>query len=471
MINYKYTILASAILLISAWGCKTAEKIYTANDYGFPNDYLGHVDSKSAASLAVNEFFTDKTLVALIDTALSQNADIHIAMQKVKMAKANLLLNKGAMLPSIDINIYSSANRYGKYTMNGVGNSQSPEIPYPVTPEYYAGLASSWEIDVWGKLRNKKKAAQLRYLSSNAGKNYLVTTLLSEVAYRYYTLASLDDELIIIRKNIKLQESALEIVRLQKEGGRATELAVKQFVAQLVKTQSIEYQVRQDIFTTENELNFLIGRYPHKIERSTDSFTLEQLNSLSTGIPSDLLQNRQDIVQAELELKASHADIASARAAFLPSFNLGANVGYNAYNATVLFNPASIAFGLIGNLSNPVLNKNAIKANYDLTIAGHKVAYYQYGRTVMNAIYEVISNIQTIDNLKSQYALNENEAVALNEAVMISNDLYVAGYANYLEVITAQKNALEAELNVVRTRRKIQFSTINLYRSLGGGWK
>ncbi len=185
-------------------------------------------------------------------------------------------------------------------------------------------------------------------------------------------------------------------------------------------------------------------------------------------MPARLLSARPDILQAELELKATNADVAAAKAAFLPSVNLGGGIGYNTYSATMLFNPASFAYSMLGGLTAPVLNKNALRANYNQMLAEHTGAFYQYGKTVMNAVFEVATGIESLENLRSEYSYNLKAAAGLNEAVNISNDLYVAGYANYMEIITAQKNALEAELDVTLTKKKLLFGSVALYRALGG---
>ena len=471
MLRQKNKLVFTALLVaISVSACVTTPKTYNRGDITVPEGFKGKRDSNSLVKLKPEQFFLDKELVNLIDTALQNNADLKMALQRVEAARANLLMSKGALYPSLDINATAGASKYGKYSMNGLGNEQTTGVPYPVTPDYLLGFNSSWEVDIWGKIRNRKAAAQYRFLASEAGRNYLVTSLLSEVAYRYYSLASLNEELKIIRDNIKLQEQALEVVKLQKEGGRATSLAVKQFEAQVMKTRSMEYEVKQDITTNENELNFLLGRYPQAINLGMAPFNPDLFNTPGNGIPADLLQNRPDVVAAELELSASRADVAAAKAAFLPSVNIMASAGYNSFNTSMLFNPASFAYGILGGITGPVFNKNVIKANYNAMLANHKGAYYQYGKTVMNAVYEVITSVETMENLKAQYSLSGQQATLLNDAVSIANDLYMAGYANYLEVITAQKNALEAELDVVKARKKILFSRVNLYRSLGGGW-
>ncbi len=467
----QYRYISFILVLVLVAGCKVTDKTYTAADYSLPADYAGKRDTGTMAKMSWDKFFADKDLVALMSNALKQNPDLMMALQKVEVARAGLLMNKGALMPSLEAGAAASGNRYGRYTMNGAGNITTPEIPYPLVPDYNLGLSSSWEVDIWGKLRNRKKAAQLRLLSSEMGKNAVVTSLLSEVAYRYYELVSLDDELEILEENRKLQETALEIVTIQKDGGRATELAVKQFAAQLMQTKSMEYKARQEIARVEYELNFLSGVLPQKISRTNSIFNGEMPRSIAGGVPSDLLHNRPDVMQAELELRATKADVAAARAAFLPSFNIAATAGFNAYNPGMLFHPLSLAYGILGGATAPLFNRHLIRASYNLSMAEHKASYYQYGKTALNAVYEVLTSMNNIENLRLQYELNEKEATTLSEAVAISKDLYVTGYANYLEVITAQKNALEAQLNVIQTRKNVYFAFINLYRALGGGWQ
>ncbi len=446
-------------------GCKISERTYTANDVAVPADYKGRTDT--GALPAYRSFFSDKYLLALIDTALRNNADYHIALQKTLAARAAYIARKGELLPTLELKGSGGQTRFGKYTMDGMGNMTTPGVPYPEINDFFAGAGASWEADIWGKLRNKKKAAQLRVLATEAGQRFVAANIIAEVAYKYYTLAALDEELKIIRKNVQLQQTALDIIKLQKEGGRATELAVKQFAALLAKTQGMEYSIKTEIATTENELNFLLGRYATDIPRNPLS-TADADKVTQIGVPARLLANRPDIVQAAQELQATKAEVAAAKAAFLPSINIGGSIGYNTYDAATLFNPASFAYNLLGSLAAPVLNKNALRAGYQQMLAEHTGAYYQYGKTVMNAVFEALSGIERLENVRAEYVYNLKAASELNEAVNISNDLYVAGYANYMEIITAQKNALEAELDVVQTKKKLLFGSVGLYRALGG---
>jgi outer membrane protein, multidrug efflux system len=463
-----YSIIAGAL----SWSaCKAPEKIYSSADAKVPEKYDRQYDTSEVEIANWRLFFKDTNLVALMNTALENNFDLLTAQQKVEIAGNNLMRSKGRQSPSLGINTFGSNTKYGRHTMDGAGNATTPEVPSPIVPSYMLGVSSSWEADIWGKLRNEKRAAQMRFLSTKMGRNLVVTSLLSEIAYQYYELISLDLELNVIERNIKLQEAALEVVRVQKLAGRATELAVKQFLAQLLHTQSLEAQTKQEIVRVSNEINFLTGRYADDIKRDTSIFKQPLPQIAKTGVPAAILTSRPDIIQAEMELKATKCDIDAARAAFLPSLTISAHAGYNTYHPELLFDPVSMAFGFIGTLSGPLINRKFFKANYATAIATNKEAYYQYSKSVMGAVYEVKTNLKKIDNLQKQYSLNEREAATLTEAIDIAKDLYIAGYANYMEVITAQKNAVDASLKVVKTRKDLYVGAVDLYRALGGGWQ
>ena len=465
MKNNILAFIAALSLIISS--CTVKDKAYLASDVQTPATFNGRADSASAASMSYSKFFTDRELVTLLDTALSNNADVRIAYERVEAARAGLLSARGALFPSFNVQMIGGSTRFGNYTMDGMGNATTPGVPFPIINDYFPGVSSTWEADVWGKLKNKRRAAQMRYFATKSGADLVKTRLISEVAYRYYNLCALDEELSILDTNIRLQTRALEIVKLQKEAGRATELAVKQCEAQLARTRGMEYSVKTDILTAENELNFLLGRYSAPVKRS--GIKLDQADKITgIGVPAQLLQRRPDVIQAEMELSASNADVASARAAFFPSLSISATTGFNSYRAAVLFDPLSAAYNVVGSLVAPVFNRNIIRAGYNAAKAGNREAYAHYGKTVMNAVYEVSTNVGRIANLKAQYAQNVTAATALDEAVAISGDLFIGGYANYLEIITAQRNAIEADLEVVQSKKNIMIGVVDLYRALGG---
>lgn len=443
-----------------------------------PARYQKGLDSAYTGPVQLKSFFRDPFLLQLLDTARTKNNDLQAALQRVQMAGASVQYARSNALPQIDFNTTAGFEHYGDYTMNGVGNydtNLSPNIngrqhiPDP-TPDYFVGFRSSWEVDIWGKLNNQKKAALARFLASKSAYRLLTTELTTQIASAYYQLLALDSELAIIKKNIVLQENALDIVKIQKTGGRATELAVQQFAAQLAHTRSLQYNTAQQVAETENRLRLLTGNFNQPIRRDTSIFSLAMPTQLKAGVPAQLLLSRPDIRQAELTLTALNADIRAARAAFFPSVTLSPYAGYNAFKTAVLFNPASAVFGLIGGLTTPVFNRKKIKADYNYKIAEARAALYRYQQTSLKAYQEVMNGLNGMQNFSNYYQQKQGEVSALEKAVDVSNDLYLVGRASYLEVITAQRNVLDAELEMAVAKRNLYLNEIDLYRALGGGW-
>lgn len=430
----------------------------------------------TSTPLTYQQFFSDPYLKQLLDTALHNNTDIQLALQRVEMTKAQLMVASKAWLPAVNAAVDAGVERYGDYTMNGVGNydtnlsqniNNNQKIPNP-TPNYFIGLKSAWEIDLWGKLKNGKKAAQQRMLASEQGRRLVTTQLIANVAGMYYQILALDNERSVLERNIALQESALATVRIQQEAGRATLLAVQQFHAQLLNTQSLMMGIRQQTTRLENQLNALLGRFPQAIPRDTSLLTAALPPYAGTGMPADLLSHRPDIQQAALELGAAKADVAAAKAAFLPSVNINPYIGFNSFRANLLFNTGSVAYGLLGGITAPILNKKQLAAQYQVNSATALSAFYNYRQRVIDGYQEVMTALSQLHNGQEAFRLKEAEVIMLRDGVSTANDLYMTGYANYLEVITAQKSVLEAELALANNRRELFLGTIELYRALGG---
>jgi NodT family efflux transporter outer membrane factor (OMF) lipoprotein len=444
-----------------------------------PQAFAGRTDTTSIGDISPGAFFADEYLVNLVDTALRHNYDALIALQRIEAARATFEVSRATLLPSVDVVAAAGVDKYGKYTMNGVGNFDTNlsehvdgdlRIPNP-TPDYFLGLRSAWEIDLWGKLRSRKKALYARYLASRQGRHLVATSLVAEVATRYYQLLALVDELEIIRKNIALQEISLETIKIQKLGGRATQLAVQQFEAQLLRTRSLEAEKRQEIIATENGLNLLLGRYPQPIRRGVPLREQQLPREVAAGIPAQMLRRRPDVQRAALEMTAAKAEVDAAKAAFLPSLRITPYLGLNAFKASLLLNPGSVAYGALAGLAAPVLNRKALRSNYYRTSAGNTEAFYRYQRAVLSGYQEVVTGLSRIENLNKVYAFRTQEVAVLLDAVSTANTLFVAGYASYLEVVTAQRRVLEAELELIDTRQQQFLSLVDLYRSLGGGWQ
>ena len=462
-------------LCLGFTNCKPSKTATSSLFKKTPSSFNTRTDSTNSATINWKTYFDNPTLVELIDTALANNLDLLMSLQKINVARAQVKYSKGLYLPYVSGAASLGQRRFGRYTMDGAGNSSTYMTPGKIVPtnlpDYYGGLQSSWEIDIWGKLRNKKRAAVARYLASIEGRNLVTTNLISEIAGSYYELLALDIELDIIRETIILQNNQLSIILLQKETGRANELVVKQFEAQVLNSKSLEIEVLQKIIEHETKLNFLLGRFPQPVKRDKLSFTQSVPAQVHVGIPSDLLINRPDVKQAEYELIASKANVKTARAAFYPSLNINASGGLQAFNTSFLISPQSFAYSVLGSLTAPLINTSAIKAQFRSAKAAQLEAMYHYQKSVINGYVEVYNQMVNINNLEQIYKLKNEEVEILTTAIETCSELYLTGRANYIEIIITRKNALQSKLELIEIKQRQYKAAINIYKALGGGWK
>jgi outer membrane protein, multidrug efflux system len=469
----------AVFVLLSLYGCKLMTPLPQPSTMQAPRTFLERVDSVSVGGMPVRQFFSDPNLAALIDTALQRNLDLAMALQRIEMARADILEREGYLLPSVQAEAQGGVRRYGEYTQEGVGNydtnfsdniNPDQRMSNPL-PEYFLGARSTWEVDLWGKLRTRRKAAYTRFLATQKGRQLVITNLVADIARHYYELLTLDNQLKILQRNAELQKKAVETIVIQKQGGRANELAVRQFRAQLLNTQSLELQIKQQIMEVETQINTLLGRFAQPITRGSPILQQSIPEKISVGVPAQMLRRRPDVQQAELELLATGADLQAARLAFLPSLNLNAYLGLNAFRSTVLFSPASVAYGLLAGLAAPIINRKGLKAGRNRAQAQSMEALYAYNKAVLTAFQEAALNMRTLENLRKISELKSQETEELQQGVSVSNDLFMAGYATYLEVITAQRTVLAAELEQTTIQQRKFIALVDLYRSLGGGWE
>jgi len=479
-VKMKTVPVALILVLLTITGCRVPQGLQTPSAPQLPTSFSQQAPDTTTGigALPMKEFFSDPNLQKLLDTAIRNNNDIRVALQRLEIAGARMSTAKHSWLPTLDAGISGGITRFGNYTIDGVGNfdtnlspniTKDQRIPNPV-PDYFAGVSSSWEIDLWGKLRNRKEASVARYLASGQGLRLIQTQLVAQVATLYYELMALDYEWDVIRRNIELQEAAINTVRIKQEAGRANSLEVQQFTAQLLNTRALFVGIQQKRTQLENELNSLLGRLPQPIQRSGSLLDAPIAPVLNVGVPAAMLQQRPDIRQAALELRAAKADVSAASADFFPSLQLTGSLGFNAFKAGLLFrSPASIAYNALGGLTAPIFNKRQLHAQYKISTAEGMTAFYNYRQSVINGYQEVITALTRVTNAREALALKEKEVATLKEAVSTARDLFSTGYANYLEVINTQKSVLEAELALANLKKEILMGSIDLYRSLGGG--
>ncbi len=429
----------------------------------------------SSGNVKWKDFFEDPNLVKLIDVAVVNNKEINIMMQRISVARNEIQARRGAYLPFVNIGSGAGADKIGKYTRLGTVEENLPLANggFPaVLGDYQFGLFSSWEVDIWKKLRNATQVAMFDYMASTEGKNFLLTNLVAEVAHSYFELVTLDNQLENLQKNIAIQQNGLNIVKQLQLFARSNSLAIKRYEAEVAKNKSRIFEIKQQITVTENRINYLLGRTPEPIQRSSAGFMELKPKFLNTGIPSQLLQNRPDIRQAELELKAAKLNIEVARANFYPSLGIKAGIGFDAFAMRYLVNtPESLAATLAGDLVAPLVNKNAIIAEYKNANAMQVQAAFEYEQSIIKAYTEVLNQISNIDNLGKNYQLKKSQVDSLVKSIDISTQLFKSARADYLDVLLTQRDALDAKRELIDTKQKQINAMVDLYKSLGGGWQ
>lgn len=475
MINKLYKILAS-LFIISLCGCHVPELTLKNHELELPNDFLSEeaVDS-SIVQIKWSDYFQDENLVALIETALNNNQELNVVLQEIEISNNEVLERSGEYLPFVNVGVATELDKPGRYTRAGAVEHELEIEPGREFPEplgnIFLGATASWEVDIWKKLRNAKSAAEMRALANSEGKNFLVTQLISEIADHYYELIALDNLLEIVSQNQKIQSVALNKVKQLKNNAQATQLAVNRFEAQLMNTTNLQFELRQKLITTENELNILLGRFPEEIDRSSEFLPIFDFDTTQVGLPAQLLENRPDIRKAKFELLATNLDVQVARAAFFPNLDLRAGLGFEAFNPVFLVNPQSVIFNLAGDLMTPVINRKAVEAQYNMASATQIQKVFQYQQTVLSAYADVLNELAKLNNYSKSVETKEYEVSILNKSVSVANNLFKFAKADYVEVLLTQEEALDAQMELVESKLYEAKAKVQLYRALGGGWK
>lgn len=467
MIQKRVWWVVPVCVLISIFcSCKTFQKIEHRPSFNLSEALGKDGDTLSIGDVSVDVFYSDLTLRSLIDSTIKNNLDLQVALQNIKIAATYYRQAHSLLRPSVTGVASVNVDKFGRYTLEGKNNRGTN-----LNSEFFLGLQSSWEIDVWKRLRNSRKAEYHRLLASETAMQFVRTMLVAEVANRYYDLVAQDMKLQIIRRNIKLRESALEIITIQKDVGSVTQLAVEQFRAQLLNSKSLEAATIREIYAIENELNLLAGRKPQPIPRADSLPLVPQVEHIRAGLTSKMIQRRPDIREGQLLLQAAELDVEVAKADFLPRLVISPFLALNPFNIVNILNPAALAFGVASGLTAPVFNRIQLQSQYDRASWQTRNAMVKYYNLVLSSFYEIRTAMNDLEQLHQLVAFKKEEALVLKNAADISNDLYIAGYATYLEVILAQRNVVDVELEAVNARNDLVKSYTNLYRSLGGGWR
>lgn len=427
-------------------------------------------DESNVGARSWEDVFTSPSLRKLIDEALSKNQELNIQLQELIIAQNEASARRGEYLPKVRAGAGAGVEKVGTFTSRGASD-EALGLPKHLG-DFSFGLIASWEVDVWGKLRNEAAAADFRYQASVEGRNFMVTQLVAEIARSYYDLLALDNKLEVLKRNLDIQTRALEMIRVEKQAARVTELAVQRFEAEVLKNKSVLYELEQERVQVENRINFLLGRYPQAVARRPQELKAPLPPFLRAGVPSALLENRPDVRQAERELSAAKLEVSAAKASFFPALSIESGIGYNAFNPThLLKTPDSLIYNLAGNLVAPLLNRAAIEAQYSSANARQVQALIKYEQTILQAFTDVSNQLSNVDKIKSGYELRSQQVAKLSSSVEMSNVLFRAARADYVEVLLTRRDLLEAEMELIERRKLLQQSVVNLYQALGGGWR
>lgn len=464
-----YSLTAIGALLLHA--CKVSKDLPVPKD-SIPLAYRDSVsrDTGSIADQTWKSFFADASLQKLVDSALLKNNDMQLALKNVESARQSLKQAKLGWLPQLNLNAGASSTIPSKNSLNGSLTEQFLGTNH--IEDFTANVGLSWEIDIWGKIRNQKKVALSAYLQTAEARKALQTAIVSAVASGFYNLLLLDEQLHIAKKNLALNDSTLLVIRFQQTAGQVTMLAVQQAEAQQLSAEQLVSALEQNIRLQENALSILTGRFPGNIERANGLRAITLNESLSTGVPSHLLSRRPDVKAQELALSIQNARVGIAKAGFYPTLQITAGGGLNAYKATNWFSvPASLFGNLAGGLTQPLFQHRRIKTQYELAKLDREKAVIQFRQTVLVAVGEVSDALVKVEKLDEQQRIASKRVATLQQATQNAVLLFKSGMANYLEVISTQSSVLQSELDQAALKYGQLNARIDLYRALGGGWK
>lgn len=422
-------------------------------------------DSTSMANVSWKEIFTDAILQKHISKALENNLDIRIALENVTSAEAYLKQSKAAYLPTLTV---GPNYTFQTQSVNTQFGQILGERRYVNQFDITASLG--WEADLWGKLKAQEKSQLASYLGTVAAHQTVKSGLVASVASTYYQLLTLDNQKKIIQSTIKVREDNLETTKALKQAGTVTEVAVQQSEALVYNAQSLLIDIDTQIQILESTMSLMMGESAQMIERSTlESQKLPE--NVALGYPTSLLANRPDVMRAEYNLMNAFELTNVAKAQFYPTLKLTGNTGLQTVSIDHLFSVNSLFATVVAGLAQPILNKRAIKTNYEVSVANKEIAYLNFRKTLLTAGKEVSDAIRVFTVQDSFINLKTKELNAYKNSVEYSQELVNYGMANYLEVLNASVNSLNAELNISNAQYNKMKASVDLYKALGGGWK
>jgi len=448
--------LAFVLVILSACNLsKDIEKPRPALPVTF-RDAAATTDTASIADIQWKSFFTEADLQQLINSAIIKNFDMQIAVKNIEASQLLFKQVKWNNVPAVALNVSASSSRPSDNSLDGLSLSQD-NISTKHIEDYSADISISWEADIWGKIRSQSKGAFATYLQTIEAKKAIQTTLVSSVSQGYYNLLMLDAQLSIAQKNVKLNDSTLRIIRLQYDAGQVTLLAIQQAEAQRQAAAELIPVFEQNITIQENALRVLAGTLPGNISRDSILDKMAIPDNLTAGVPSAMVSRRPDVKSFELALVIANSNVGITKANMYPALRITADGGVNSFKASNWFNIPASLFGVVaGSVVQPLLDHKQLKTQYQVAEVEREKTVLQFRQSVLGAVGEVSDALVKIEKLKVQQDIAVTRVNTLQKATANANMLFKNGMATYLEVITAQGNVLQSELELASIKRDVK---------------
>jgi multidrug efflux system outer membrane protein len=457
--------LLAATALLSACSVTKSYKSPDVNANGLYRDQTT-TDSTNLASMPWISLFSDQKLKILITKGLDQNIDLKNAIQNIVQAQASLRQSKLAYFPTLSADANYTHSKASEAALNFPAGININTL----TNTYRLSLNTTWEADIWGKLSSNKRAALANYLGTDAAKRAVQTQLIADIANNYYSLLALDQQLVITQNTLKSRIASVETLKALKEGAVVTGAAVVQSEASRYATEVTIPDLKQSIRETENALNILLGQPVGPIDRGT---LMNQVtpDTLATGLSSQLLQNRPDVQQAEFSFRSAFEQTNLARTFFYPSLTLTGSAGFSNLELKNFFDH-SIFYSLVGGLTQPIFNQGTNKLRLTTAQSQQIQALNNFQQTLLIAGQEVSNSLFAYQSAVEKQGSRANQIAALTKAVDYTQQLLrFSSATNYTDVLTSEQSLLAAQLSGVNDQLQKLQAVVDLYRSLGGGWK
>jgi NodT family efflux transporter outer membrane factor (OMF) lipoprotein len=468
----RFNLVFVGILLLIMISCRTG-KNYQRPSVLLPEQFsqsagVSSTDTNSIADLSWRNYFSDPALRRLIDSGITRNYDLQYALKNIIIAQSQVKQSNWLWVPQLNARLSGYTYRNSDNGPAGINNGAIANN----SNDFLASLSMSWEIDIWGKISRQQEGAMANYLQSYEAAKAVQTRLVADIAQGYFSLLMLDQQLYQTKKTLVLNTDFVKLTRLLFDAGEVSYLAVQQAEAQRLNTAILVPQIEENISIQENGLQLLTGNLPGNVQRDQPLTDIHFNDNMATGLPMSILNRRPDVRANEMALVNANALVGISQANMYPALTITAGTGFESLKSSNWFNIPGSLFGLAGaTIIQPILQGRQLKTQFEIAKQKREQAVIQFRQSVLTAGTEVSNALVQVNKLLEQEQLARERTDTLSAAVTNAQLLFKNDMANYLEVIIAQQAALDAQLSLAFIQRDALNARVELYRSLGGGWR